>query len=46
MVTLEAAGVEIYRPEKSPFATSSESVIVEFSQDPVMKQLVDEISGQ
>lgn len=46
METLEAAGVEIFRPEKSMFAESSAKVIEEFGKDPAMKQLVDEISGQ
>lgn len=46
METLESAGVEIFRPNKNMFAESSAKVIEEFSKDPVMKQLVDEISGQ
>ena len=46
METLEAAGVEIFRPEKSLFAESSASVVREFSKDPKMKVLVDEIQGQ
>lgn len=46
MEQLEAAGVEIFRPEKSLFAESSAEVVKEFSKDPVMKQLVEEISGR
>lgn len=46
METLEAAGVEVFRPEKSLFAESSRTVLEDFSQDPKMKQLVDEIRGQ
>lgn len=46
MEILEAAGVEIFRPEKSMFAESSAEVLEEFGKDPKMKQLVDEIRGQ
>lgn len=46
MQILEEAGVEIFRPQKSDFAKSTQAVLDEFSQDPVMKQLVDEILAQ
>jgi hypothetical protein len=38
--------VEIYKPEKSLFAESSKGVLAEFSEDPVMKKLVEAIQGQ
>ncbi len=46
MAKLAAAGVEIYKPEKSLFAESSKGVLAEFSEDPVMKKLVEAIQGQ
>jgi len=46
MVKLEAAGVTVHRPEKSPFAESSKSVIEEFIKDPAMKELVEAIRKQ
>lgn len=46
METLKAAGVEIFQPEKNKFAESTQTVIKEFSKDPAMKQLVEEISRQ
>ena len=46
MVTLESAGVEIFKPEKPLFAKGSRSVVEKFGEDPKMKALVDEIQGQ
>ncbi|MEM6771446.1 MAG: TRAP transporter substrate-binding protein DctP, partial [Bacteroidota bacterium] len=46
MTILEEAGVEVFRPEKSLFATSTQSVVDAFSQDPVMKALVEAIKKQ
>lgn len=46
MNTLRLAGVEIYLPDKSLFAESTQSVLVEFSKDPKMKVLVDAIQAQ
>jgi tripartite ATP-independent transporter DctP family solute receptor len=46
MTKLAAAGVEIYKPEKSLFAESSKGVVAAFSQDPVMKTLVEAIQAQ
>ena len=46
MAKLEEAGVEIYRPEKSLFATSSADVLREFARDPKMDQLVKAIQAQ
>ena len=46
MEKLEAAGVEIYRRTKSLFAESSSAVLKRFAEDPVMKQLVEDIQGQ
>lgn len=45
MKKLRAAGVEIYRPDKSLFAQSAQSVITEFSEDPKMKALVKAIQS-
>ncbi|PHI21532.1 TRAP transporter substrate-binding protein DctP [Lewinellaceae bacterium SD302] len=46
METLNAAGVNIYRPDKSAFATSAKSIVEQFSQDPAMKDLVVAIQAQ
>lgn len=46
MTKLAAEGVEIFKPEKSLFAESSKGVVEEFSQDPVMRKLVEAIQGQ
>ena len=44
--TLEEAGVEIFRPDKSLFAASTKAVADEFARDPEMKKLVDAIQQQ
>ncbi len=46
MVTLKAANVEIFKPEKSLFAEKSKLVLEEFIKDPKMKKIVDEIKAQ
>lgn len=46
MNTLRAAGVDIYVPDKSLFAGSTQSVVADFSKDPKMKVLVDAIQAQ
>ncbi|TXF90256.1 TRAP transporter substrate-binding protein [Neolewinella aurantiaca] len=46
MTKLAAEGVEIYKPEKQLFAESSKGVLAEFSEDPMMKKLVEEIQEQ
>jgi len=46
MVTLKAANVEIYKPEKSLFAEKSKAVLEGFVKDPKMKKLIDEIKAQ
>ncbi len=43
MQKLEAAGVEIYRPDQSLFAAKAKRVLDAFSKDPEMKKLVDQI---
>ena len=43
MSVLDSAGVEVIRPEKSPFADRTESVLEEFGTDPKMKTLVQRI---
>jgi len=46
MAKLRSEGVEILKPEKSMFAESSKTVLADFSKDPVMRRLVEEIQGQ
>jgi TRAP-type C4-dicarboxylate transport system substrate-binding protein len=46
MAKLEAENVEIIRPEKSLFANKTQAVLEEFSKDPLMKKLVEEIQAQ
>ena len=46
MVTLKAANVEIYKPEKSLFAEKSKAVLEDFVKDPIMKEIIDEIKAQ
>jgi len=46
MATLEAANVEIFRPQKSLFAEKSKAVLEEFEKDIKMKEIVDEIKAQ
>lgn len=46
MVKIKAAGVEVIRPDKSLFSTKTKNVLEEFSKDPKMKKLVDEILAQ
>ncbi|MCP3928984.1 MAG: TRAP transporter substrate-binding protein [Bacteroidetes bacterium] len=43
---LDKEGVEIIRPDKSLFVDKSKSVLEEFSKDPKMKKLVEEIQNQ
>jgi len=46
MTKLKAADVEVFRPEKSLFATKANSVIEEFKKDPAMKTIVEKIQAQ
>jgi len=46
MVKLKAANVEIFKPEKSPFAEKTKSVLEAFTKDSEMKKLVQEIQNQ
>jgi tripartite ATP-independent transporter DctP family solute receptor len=46
MVTLKAANVEIFKPEKSLFAKKSKAVLDGFVKDPKMKKIIDEIKAQ
>ncbi|MEM6965916.1 MAG: TRAP transporter substrate-binding protein [Bacteroidota bacterium] len=46
MATLEAANVEIFKPEKSLFAEKSKAVLEEFVKDASMKKIIDEIQAQ
>ena len=46
MATLEAAGVEVFRPEKSLFADRASSVLEEFAQDARMRSLVEAIQAE
>ena len=43
---LEAAGVEVFRPEKATFAASTAAVTAAFAADPRMRELVDAIRRQ
>ena len=45
MQTLEAAGVQIIKPDKSLFSAKTEAVLQKFAQDPKMKVLVDAIQS-
>lgn len=45
LATLKEADVEIIRPEKSPFAEKTKTVLEEFSKDPKMKKLIEEIQA-
>jgi len=42
---LESAGVEIIRPDKSPFSDKTEPILNKFARDPEMKALVEAIQG-
>lgn len=42
---LEEAGVTIIRPDKTQFAAEAKAILDEFSKDPKMKALVDEIQA-
>lgn len=46
MAKLAAENVEIIRPDKSLFADKTKAVLEEFSKDPRMKKLVEEIQAQ
>ena len=46
MARLDSAGVEVFRPDKSLFAAGASAVLEEFSKEPKMKELVEEIQGQ
>ena len=46
MVTLKAANVQIFYPDKSLFAEKTKAVLEKFSQDPKMKKIVSEIQAQ
>ncbi|NJC26880.1 TRAP transporter substrate-binding protein [Neolewinella antarctica] len=46
MKILAEAGVEVFRPEKSLFAESSKSVLIEFGKDERMRKLVESIQAQ
>lgn len=43
MEKIRAAGVEVIRPEKALFSVGTQNVLDEFSKDPRMKKLVQEI---
>jgi len=46
MAKLRSEGVEILKPEKSMFAEKSKAVLENFSKDPVMRRLVEEIQAR
>jgi len=46
IITLEAAGVEIYKPNKSLFANKSKAVLEKFKKDPSMNELVSSIQNK
>ena len=46
METLREAGVEVTRPETSPFYEATKSVREEVAKDPELKRLVQQIQSQ
>ena len=46
MKTIEAAGVQVIRPDKTLFSEKTQSILTDFANDPQMKALVDAIKSE